>query len=320
MDLNQVAQQLEASGDFKVLRRFEPVPCYLTVTPEIESKLRTIMVLDTETTGLDTKKDRLIELAYVQARFLPETGQIYDIISTYNGLQDPGMPIPEQSKRIHGIQDEDVAGKSLDRERVIADLAKTDLAIAHNASFDRRIMEAVFPEAASLWWACSNQEGPWQEMLTGSTKLEYLAYKLGGMFYDAHRALVDAQALLHILTLPAHDGRPILASIIERSRQPSYRIWAVNAPFDSKDYLKLERGYRWSDGTDPDSPIKAWNKDRLVGDAALEEEINALRANVYKVRGSVTVDNITGRERFTNRVRSRDQLVLDRPSGPTLRI
>ena len=320
MYLNQVAQQLEASGDFKVLRRFEPVPCYLTVTPEIESKLRTIMVLDTETTGLDTKKDRLIELAYVQARFLPETGQIYDIISTYNGLQDPGMPIPEQSKRIHGIQDEDVAGKSLDRERVIADLAKTDLAIAHNASFDRRIMEAVFPEAASLWWACSNQEGPWQEMLTGSTKLEYLAYKLGGMFYDAHRALVDAQALLHILTLPAHDGRPILASIIERSRQPSYRIWAVNAPFDSKDYLKLERGYRWSDGTDPDSPIKAWNKDRLVGDAALEEEINALRANVYKVRGSVTVDNITGRERFTNRVRSRDQLVLDRPSGPTLRI
>ncbi len=320
MNLSQMVQQLEASGDFKVLRRFDPVPCYGTVTPEIESKLRTIMVVDTETTGLDTKKDKLIELAYVQARFLPETGQIYDIISTYNGLQDPGMPIPEQSKRVHGIQDEDVAGKSLDRERVIADLARTDLAIAHNAPFDRKIMEVMFPEAASLWWACSNQDGPWQEMLTGSTKLEYLVYKLGDMFYDAHRALVDAQALLHLLTLPAHDGRPILASIIERSRQPSYRIWAVNSPFDSKDYLKLERGYRWSDGTDPDSPIKAWNKDRLVGDAALEEEINALRANVYKGRGSVTVDSITGRERFTNRVHSRDQLVLDRPSAPTPRI
>lgn len=35
--------------------------------------------------------------------------------------------------------------------------------------------------------------------------------------------------------------------LIERALQKSFRVWAIGAPFDSKDKLK-ELGYRW-DGT-----------------------------------------------------------------------
>lgn len=308
------AKALEATGNFKVLRRFAPPDLYAPLGVVDEATLKVIMAVDTETTGLDKAKDKIIELAYVLARFNPATGRIHDIISRYNGMQDPGMPLPEHITKITGITDADVAGQSLDRARILADMAKVDLIIAHNAPFDRGFIEVEFPEAAGKWWACSNREGPWEAMLAGSTKLEFLAYKIGGIFYDAHRALTDAEVLLHLLTLPAHDDQPILKHVLDRSRQLTYRIWATAAPYDKKDALKIDRGFKWNDGTDPDRPIKAWFKEGIVGADCLEAALADLGEHIYDGRGYVTVDEITGRERFTDRVRARNTVGINQPS------
>jgi DNA polymerase-3 subunit epsilon len=48
--------------------------------------------------------------------------------------------------------------------------------------------------------------------------------------------------------LPGTD-KPALATLLERARRKTMRIWAEQSPFELKDELK-QRGYRWSDGAD----------------------------------------------------------------------
>jgi len=138
--------------------------------------------------------------------------------------------------------------------------------------------------------------------MTGSTKLEWLAFQIGGCFYDAHRALVDAEVTLFILSQMGPGGRPILSHLLEVSGRKTYCVWAEGAPFEAKDKLKQEMGYSWSDGMSPDRPIKAWFKQGVVD---LEAELEALAKTIYLKPATVTVDAITGYERFADRYHAR---------------
>jgi DNA polymerase-3 subunit epsilon len=320
-DFEAMAQMLDAQGGFRVLRRMATPACYAPLGEVDQSKLRVMAILDTETTGLEAWKDKLIELGYVKVRFNPATGLIHDVLATYSGLQDPGIPIPPHITKITGITDEDVAGKSIDREKVLADLADVDVFMAHNASHDRLFFEAVFPEFKDHWWVCSNAEGPWEAMHLGTTKLEFIAFKVANVFYEAHRSEIDCRAVASFLNEPSGNGDTILGVMLSKSRMPSYRVWAVDAPYDKKDHLKLSKDYRWSDGTNPASPIKAWFKD-VYGQAALADELVMLGNEIYPKRAMVTVDSITGRERFSGRYVSRDKHPVEKvapvPKGATL--
>ena len=64
-----------------------------------------LVVLDTETTGLDVRRDRVIELAGVWVR----AGKVRED-ETFSSLIDPGVEITRDSTAIHGIRPEDVAG------------------------------------------------------------------------------------------------------------------------------------------------------------------------------------------------------------------
>ena len=57
--------------------------------------------LDTETTGLDTKRDRLIQVGGVRIH----RGEIVTA-DALDALVNPAQPIPESSTRIHGLTDE----------------------------------------------------------------------------------------------------------------------------------------------------------------------------------------------------------------------
>ena len=62
-----------------------------------------IAALDVETTGLNDDVDTIIEIAVVHMR----AGEVED---RFCSLVNPGRPIPEDSTRITGITDDDVAG------------------------------------------------------------------------------------------------------------------------------------------------------------------------------------------------------------------
>ena len=108
------------------------------------SKLRKLLVIDTETTGLDKKKDKIIEIGYVIVHFDPETGAILDVVRRFSGFEDPGFPLPENITQITGITDQDVAGQKFDDDQINADIAESDLVVAHNAGFDRGFLELRF--------------------------------------------------------------------------------------------------------------------------------------------------------------------------------
>ncbi|MEO8139912.1 MAG: 3'-5' exonuclease [Gemmatimonadota bacterium] len=293
-DPEALALTLEASGDYKVLRRFKPVTSY---HPPDGAKTTTALVLDTETTGLSASGDAIIQLAMVPFEFAPETGRIYGVSEPISYLEDPGRPIPAEITALTGISDADVKGKRIDDAAVEAVVKSASLIIAHNAGFDRPFMERRLPIFREKHWACSQQEVPWRAAGSRSGALEFLLIKRCGMFFDAHRADHDCQALVHLLATPLESGELPLALLLQSARRKSVRLWAEQAPIASKDALKTRR-YRWNPGTD--GRPKAWYKE--LGREDLAAELVWLTAEVYG--GSLPTlrqDPLDAKSRYSDR-------------------
>ncbi|MGQ0710764.1 MAG: 3'-5' exonuclease [Rhodoferax sp.] len=296
-----LACQLEQHPDYRVLRRLQPRLQWPCGTPG--GQALQVLVLDTETTGLDSAKDRIIELALLRFAWDPASGLPQGEVQVFDQLEDPSFPIPAVAQKITGITDADVAGQRLDEARIAELLQGVDLVIAHNAGFDRPFVERRLGAFAQLPWACSWAEMDWEAEGRGSAKLENLALALG-LFYDAHRAETDCHALLRVLSEPCSDQRTGLAHLVERSRQPSFRLQATQAPFEAKDLLKA-RGYRWN------AEARVWVT-TLASEAALRDEAAWLRNEVYQRRGAqVRLEALDARVRHSQRAGVESLLALD---------
>jgi DNA polymerase-3 subunit epsilon len=289
--LEAMAQQLEVQGDFRVLRRLKPL---VNWPGNASDAITRVVVLDTETTGLDQSKERIIELAMLRVDIDNATGLPVGEVLVYDELEDPGKPIPPEVVALTGIHDADVKGKALNGARVAELLDGVDLVIAHNAGFDRPFVEGRFAQFAGLNWACSFADIDWKAQGRGSAKLESLA-QANGWFYDAHRAEMDCHALLAVLAqkLPenAHTG---LSQLLQAVARPSYSLQATNAPFEAKDKLKA-RGYRWN------AEQRVWHT-RLKSDEELNAECAWLKENIYgQRRALVQIEKQDARVRFSSR-------------------
>ena len=272
-DVEVMATTLERNPDYRVLRRLVPAR-HFDRSPQ--GPVIRILVLDTETTGLDHSRDKIIELAMLRVDVDTTTGLPVGGVAVYDGLEDPGMNISKEIQGITGISTEMVRGQHLDEARIAAMLDGADLVIAHNASFDRPFCEARIPAFAKLPWGCSFADIDWKKEGQGSAKLTYLAMEKG-WFYDAHRAEMDCHALLAVLAeqLPI-SSQSGLARIVAASRVASYRLQATNAPFEAKDLLKA-RAYRWN------ADQKVWHT-RLADEAQLTAEFEWLKSAIYANR------------------------------------
>ncbi|HEX7373930.1 MAG TPA: 3'-5' exonuclease [Steroidobacteraceae bacterium] len=290
-DYDELATRLGSHPDFRVIRRLDPA----RTRPTLEgSRVRRAAIVDTETTGTDATRDRIIELAVVVFEYDAESGEIGRVLDSYDGLEDPGFPIPPESTAIHGITDAMVAGQKLDDARVESLLKQAGLVIAHNARFDRGFLESRLPVFGGVSWGCSWQEVPWSAAGIESTKLEYLAYR-HGFFYEGHRAEIDCLALLEVLGQPLADtGGTALKALLESARKPSYRLWANNSPFESKDVLK-QRGYRWV-------PEKRMWYGEIASREAVEAELAWLKDSVYGGKSvALDLEEFDAKSRYSER-------------------
>lgn len=288
-DLESMRRQLEASGDYRVLRRLGEVEEY---RPPNDAPKYVALYLDTETTGFDPERDKIIELALVAFEYDLE-GNVYRIVRSGTQLEDPGFPLSDDVKALTGITDEELAGRRISEPEVDELIGEARLVIAHNAGFDRPFVEKRLPRFADLPWACSISDVGWRELGFGSAGMEYLAYK-HGFFFDGHRALVDCRAGVEILADSLNGtGRPTMALLRDNALKNSVRIWAEGSPFDSKERLK-ERRYRWN------AEARAWWTE--VAEEEHEAELEWLAQNVYRRRAALPYFRVTAKERFSRRV------------------
>jgi DNA polymerase-3 subunit epsilon len=290
-DPEAMAEVLDGHPDYRVLRRLKPRREF---GHKRQGEIAKVLILDTETTGLDSSRDRIIELALILVDVDQATGLPLQVQEVFDELEDPGRPIPAEATRVTGITDAMVAGKRLDEARIAELMKGVDLVIAHNARFDRGFVEARLPAFAQLPWACSVAEIDWQAQGRGSAKLEFLAHELG-FFYDAHRAEMDCHALLAVLAAPLpNTGETGLARLLAAAQATSYRVQATGSPFASKDALRA-RGYRW------DAERKVWHT-QVGNPAALDAECEWLKKDVYGGRSArIDIERQTALERFSSR-------------------
>lgn len=290
-DLEALAREVEAHPDYRVVRRLDTSREWPALSGPT---VRHAAIVDTETTGTDHAVDRVIALAVVVFEYCAATGVVGRVLGSYDGLEDPGVPIPASSTAIHGITDAMVAGQRIDDASVLSVLDGVGLVIAHNAGFDRKFLEPRLPAFADLPWACSWAEVPWSEAGIESSKLEYLAYRYG-FFFEGHRAEIDCRALLEVLRRPfGETGSTGLKVLLESARAPSFRLWALNSPFESKDVLK-KRGYWW------EAAKRCWYGE-FQSREEVEGELAWLKESVYAGKGvALELEEFDAKTRYSGR-------------------
>lgn len=289
-ELEALRAELEASGEYRVLRKLRPP---LLAEPVADAKMA--LYVDVETTGVDPGRHEIIELAMVPFYYLPD-GQIIGVGEPFDRLREPAEPIPSEITALTGIDDAMVAGKTIDPDEVAAFAAPAALVVAHNARFDRRFAERFSEVFTTKPWGCSMVEVPWVEEGAEGVKLAYLAMSQG-FFYDRHRALNDCYAAIDLLARPlGRSGDIAFSRLLTSARRPLWRIWAENSPFDLKDRLKA-RGYRWNGDGGP-AP-RAWFID--VPEDRLEAELTFLRTEIYLQDIDLLRRRISAYDRYSER-------------------
>jgi DNA polymerase-3 subunit epsilon len=279
MNFDEMADKLSAHPDFKVKRRLVPI---LDFGPGSGGPTKRILILDTETTGLDWRAENIIELAMLSVDVDLHTGQPVGVVEVYEDFEDPGRPIPSEIVKLTGITDHAVKGQKLNEVKINAMVERADLIVAHNAGFDRPFVENRLEVFEHKAWACSFAGINWKAQGLGSAKLEFLCSELG-WFYDAHRAQVDCHALLRVLssnlkTQPDDLPTSGFLQLLKSAEQARTVVKAFGSPFESKDKLKA-RGYRW------DAEAKVWFTAVKSADA-LEAEAEWLKTQIYGGRSA----------------------------------
>jgi len=287
-----LARELETSPNHRIMRRLQPRKVFSD--SECARPLVGI-ILDCETTGLDTNQAEVIELAMIKFHYTAD-GMVLRILDEFSELHQPKAPISPEITRLTGIDDEMVRGCTIDPAEVEAFVADASIVIAHHAGFDRPMVERFWSCFKTRDWACSLNQIPWRENGFEGTRLAYLVGQLG-LYYDAHRASDDCVALLHLISTPfALEQKPALATLLANAREPTTRLYAQHAPFEHKDLLK-SRGYRWSSGIG--GSRKAWWRDLSAKDFAAELEY--LRAHIFGGRPvDLPTTRITALERYSS--------------------
>lgn len=152
-----------------------------------------VVVLDTETTGLDVADDRIVSIGAVRMH----GARIYRHL-TFDRLVDPGRPIPARSTAVHGISTAMVAGAPPVTEVLphLAGFVAGTVVVGHCVAFDLGMLEVECRRSGHPW----SRPPSLDTMLlagglfsqTDQLSLDALAERLGVTVRGRHTALGDA--------------------------------------------------------------------------------------------------------------------------------
>ena len=186
-------------------------------------------VIDFETTGRDPDHDRVIEVGIVcfdQGRVEEREGL----------LVNPGIPVPEDSRAVHGITDEELQGAPPFAAVLpqVLELLKGRLPVAYNADFDRGFFRAELSKAAPEGMTAGDMppaardDVVWVDPLVwareilkelSSRKLADVAAHFGIPLERAHRAAGDAEATGKVLLALASQMPRIYGELVRLQKR-----------------------------------------------------------------------------------------------------
>ena len=154
-----------------------------------------IVVLDLETTWLNAKKDKIIEIALV--KFDEKT---FDVIDEYSTLINPEIHIPELNSSITNIYDIDVSNSPLwwDIREKISEFIWECPVLWHNVYFDTGFLEEKWITLEDNIILDTFLMANFLVIGEKSLSLEYLCKHFWIKFSWAHRALNDTKATLYL--------------------------------------------------------------------------------------------------------------------------
>ncbi len=250
------------------------------------------VAIDCETNGLNPATDKVIEIG-LRAFLISPTCEFLGVVYQYDGLQDPGAPLPERIRELTGLDDAMLAGQSIDATTVANVLRRADFVVAHNAAFDRPFVDrflARHERAVRVRWACSMEMVDWKGHGLPGVSLEVLC-ALHGFYGTSHRAGADAASLVRLLAHQnAEAGETYLAELCREMAAPAVLVTAHRSPFETKDVLK-ERGYSWSPAQ------KVWS--RVLSAADRATEMDWLDEHVYRGVNGALWDEIDPMARYS---------------------
>jgi len=215
------------------------------LSTEFEARTRwadaRLAIIDFETTGLSADNDRILEIGV--ACFA--AGQL-TLLKSW--LVNPGIPVPEESRAVHNISDEELSGAPSFAEVVLelGEVLRGHIPVAYNAGFDRNFLHAelrrlaltVDSSAPPAFLADVVWVDPlvWVRELYGedkSKKLADITARLGIGLDRAHRAASDAEAA----------GRVLLA-LAERMPNTYAEVISLQGQYAARQELDLSRNRR----------------------------------------------------------------------------
>jgi DNA polymerase-3 subunit epsilon len=158
---------------------------------------------DVETTGLNNRRDSIVEIGAIRFGAEGEIGR-------FSTLVDPGFPMPEEAAKVNNITDEMLAGQPTIQEALPAFLRFADdsILIAHNAPFDCGFVNAglgrLYDDGYSAVAALPNRAADTlimaRRFLPGRNryKLQDIAADVGIQALEAHRAFDDTRLCMEL--------------------------------------------------------------------------------------------------------------------------
>ena len=255
------------------------------------------IVLDVEATGLSIGHDDVIQLALLPFDYEVSSGKILNIQKedAFDGLREPRIPISKEASLVTGITNEMVINKKIDSKEVEKIINSSDLIVAHNASYDRPMVEQHWDCFKNISWACTFKSIDWLEEGFSSAKLELLGMNYG-WFYDGHDAFNDCEACLALLseTLPKKTKQFFLF-LENMPAIPSFLIKAIDAPYSKRNILR-RRGYKWRPADLLNGKVW-WTETNDY-----EEEVKWLNEEIYNREINIPIKRITALNRYSDRI------------------
>jgi DNA polymerase III subunit epsilon len=210
--------------------------------------MRTVLIIDVETTGLEPSSAHLIEVGAV----LFDVSQ-RSVLSQVSTL----LPVAENPvERINRIKAETaratpVAVLQQAKELVKALATHADAYVAHNAAFDSKWL----PSMNDKPWICTMEDVRWPRASKAHPSVVSLALDYGVPVWAAHRALADCTYLAQVM-----EREPALEMLLRAAQEPR-QYYVSMLPYEERQRCK-EAGFVW----DRQVP-KAWSKKLSVSEA-----------------------------------------------------